>query len=204
VLDLEFLVAQSLAFEFAVWHVHRAMWGIWLDLQSLPDAVQLPMSVYDEALGHVRASRLTDAEFIYTPSQIALAVLSLVAPEVATKWAEAKVSVNGADMKLSTAAITSTVEAIQSLILSSGQIPDVESVREVDRRLRICKNPEKVPGTKAYIAKKAEEERVAEEKRARKIEVLQSAVVDDPFGEELKSGAQLPGLVDYDDDDDDE
>jgi len=33
VLDLEFLVAQSLEFEFAVWHAHRALWGIWLDLQ---------------------------------------------------------------------------------------------------------------------------------------------------------------------------
>ncbi|KAJ8521444.1 hypothetical protein ONZ45_g1895 [Pleurotus djamor] len=27
VLDLEFLVAQSLEFEFAVWHAHRALWG---------------------------------------------------------------------------------------------------------------------------------------------------------------------------------
>lgn len=34
VLDLEFLVAQSLAFEFAVWHAHRALWGIWLDIQA--------------------------------------------------------------------------------------------------------------------------------------------------------------------------
>src|SRR6267154_2212397 len=33
VLDLEFLVSQSLDFEFAVWHAHRALWGIWLDLQ---------------------------------------------------------------------------------------------------------------------------------------------------------------------------
>lgn len=33
VLDLEFLVAQSLNFEFAVWHSHRALWGLWLDLQ---------------------------------------------------------------------------------------------------------------------------------------------------------------------------
>lgn len=33
VLDLEFLVAQSLGFEFAVWHAHRALWGIWLDVQ---------------------------------------------------------------------------------------------------------------------------------------------------------------------------
>lgn len=33
VLDLEFLVAQSLGFDFAVWHAHRALWGIWLDIQ---------------------------------------------------------------------------------------------------------------------------------------------------------------------------
>ncbi|CCO27387.1 Putative cyclin-H [Rhizoctonia solani AG-1 IB] len=33
VLALEFLVAQSLNFEFAVWHAHRALWGIVLDVQ---------------------------------------------------------------------------------------------------------------------------------------------------------------------------
>jgi cyclin H len=33
VLDLEFLVCQSLNFEFTVWHAHRAFWGLWLDLQ---------------------------------------------------------------------------------------------------------------------------------------------------------------------------
>jgi len=41
-------------------------------------------------------------------------------------------------------------------------------VREVDRRLRICKNPEKVVGSKAYLARKLEDERVAEEKRSKK------------------------------------
>ena len=33
VLDLEFLVAQSLGFDFNVWHAHRALWGFWLDMQ---------------------------------------------------------------------------------------------------------------------------------------------------------------------------
>jgi hypothetical protein len=33
VLELEFLVAQSLGFEFVVWHAHRALWGIYLDAQ---------------------------------------------------------------------------------------------------------------------------------------------------------------------------
>lgn len=36
VLDLEFLVAQSLNFEFSVWHAHRALWGIYLDVQVGP------------------------------------------------------------------------------------------------------------------------------------------------------------------------
>ncbi|KAK2461806.1 hypothetical protein APHAL10511_006269 [Amanita phalloides] len=204
VLNLEFLVAQSLEFEFAVWHAHRALWGAWLDLQNLPEPVLLPMSVYDAALGHIRASRLTDAEFIYAPSQIALSALSLAAPEAAVKWIDAKISPGIADSMLSVSALKSIIETIQSLIMSSGRTPEVESVREVDRRLRICKNPEKVPGTKAYEAKKVEEERLAEEKRVRKIEVLQGTAGDDPFGEELKNDAQRPGLVDYDDDDDDD
>ena len=33
VLDLEFLVAQSLDFDFNVWHAHRALWGLYLDFQ---------------------------------------------------------------------------------------------------------------------------------------------------------------------------
>ena len=36
-------------------------------------------------------------------------------------------------------------------------------MREVDRRLRLCKNPEKVPGTRAYLARQAEVERKAQE-----------------------------------------
>lgn len=94
------------------------------------------------------------------------------------------------------------LEKIKALI-SQGHPPDVESVREVDRRLKLCKNPEKVVGSKAYLARKREEERIAEEKRAKKVE-LQKAVVDaedDPFGTKL---APKKGLVDYDDDDDDD
>ncbi len=37
VLDLELLVSQSLQFEYAVTGAHRALYGLLLDLQSLPD-----------------------------------------------------------------------------------------------------------------------------------------------------------------------
>ncbi|TFK30591.1 cyclin-like protein [Coprinopsis marcescibilis] len=196
VLDLEFLVAQSLSFEFTVWHAHRALWGIWLDVQSLPDApVQLQPDLYNAALGHVRASRLTDAEFIYTPSQIALAAFSMEVPEIATRWAESK---NSEEHKIN----LTLSEEIKSLILADGKPPNVDAVREADRRLKLCKNPEKVPGSKAFLAKKAEEEREAAEKRNKKAAQVQQALNDgDPFGNDVDKPRN--GLVDYDDDDDD-
>lgn len=83
------------------------------------------------------------------------------------------------------------------MMLNGGDAPDVEAVREVDRSLRICKNPEKVVGSKAYIAKQAAVERKAEEKRHRKVLEMQKGQKD-PFGEEI----QGTNLVDYDDDDD--
>lgn len=232
VLNLEFLVAQSLAFEFAVWHTHRALWGIWLDIQvflfvlsymptsllihisqnlpdSPPDISKTQGSIYDSALIHVRAARLTDAEFIYTPSQIALACISLTAPDLAKKWLESKenmpVPENRTDIPPRPSATTlfASIEAIKSIITNAGKVPDVEAVREVDRRLRTCKNPEKVVGTKAYLARKAKAEKKAEEKKNKKAEIQKAtgAADTDPFGDPLSEPVK-PGLVDYDDDDD--
>lgn len=199
VLDLEFLVAQSLGFEFAVWHAHRALWGIWLDLQSLPDTpAERPQDIYDTAMMHVRASRLTDAELIYSPSQIALACMSLASLAIASQWSASKISG-------STDTLQPTIEKIKSLITQSGYIPDVESVRTVDRRLKLCKNPEKVVGSKAYLAKKAEEERKADAKRSRKADEIRKAMENgDPFGDELsgkEKEEKIKEIVEEDDDD---
>ena len=98
--------------------------------------------------------------------------------------------------------LSQIIDDIKRLITSQGHTPEVESVREVDRRLRICKNPEKVVGSKAYLARKLEDERVAEEKRNKKTAEMQEGSNDvDPFGNELSDTRRL--LVDYDDDDDD-
>ena len=83
------------------------------------------------------------------------------------------------------------------MIQTHGFPPDLEAVREVDRRLRICKNPEKVVGSTAYKRKQEEQERKAEEKRMRKAELTRRAMADnDPFGSELIKEEDL------DDDDD--
>ncbi|KAF8559219.1 cyclin-like protein [Imleria badia] len=202
VLDLEFLVAQSLNFEFAVWHAHRALWGLWLDLQSSSDLTedQRSRDVYEKALKYVRDSRFTDAELIYAPSQIALAALSLASPLLAQRWLDSKSS--GAD-ETSSETLDSAVNAIKDLIMHTGHPPDVEAVREVDRRLKLCKNPEKVVGSKAYLGRKAEEERKAEAKRNKKAQDIRRALEgDDPFGNALNEGQPQQRMEELDDDDD--
>lgn len=218
VLDLEFLVSQSLNFEFAVWHAHRALWGIWLDLQvtsmlmtptalnltqtqSLPDITEdlRSQNIYDIAIKHVRASRFTDAELLYTPSQIALASLALASPMLAQSWADSKVPAGSTHLLSET--MEPTLGAIEYIITRMGHPPDVEAVREVDRRLKLCKNPEKVLGSKAYLARQAEEQRRAEEKRHKKAEDVRRAITEsNPFGSELNGDEkQLPELDDDDD-----
>ena len=148
--------------------------------------------IYQSALGHARTSRLTDAEFIYAPSQIAFACMSLAAPEHAVAWARLKLP-QAADVLLSTS------ERIKGMIAAQGEPLDVEAVRIVDRRLKLCKNPEKVAGSTAYIKKQEEAERRAEEKRRRKAAIARKAMEEgDPFGSELASGG---GIEDDDDDD---
>ncbi|CAD6884448.1 unnamed protein product [Tilletia laevis] len=70
----EFLVSQSLQFEFMLWGAGRALAGLMADVQLLDPP--LPVAKYHEltqaAQEPLALSRLTDAEFFYTPAQIAL------------------------------------------------------------------------------------------------------------------------------------
>jgi cyclin H len=219
ILELEFLIAQSLGFEFTVWHAHRALWGMWLDVQvgviksdafcilktkqTFPDPCpDQTHEVYEAALTRVRASRLTDAELIYTPSQIALASLSLASERLATAWSESKLPRKSTRGFTSYQGFTAVIGNIKAMIIDSGHAPDVESVREVDRRLRLCINPEKVVGSKAYLAKRAEEEKKATEKRMRKAVEAHNTDQADPFGNEVTNHSIT--MIDDDDDDDDD
>lgn len=47
--------------------------------------------------------------------------------------------------------VLSIMQEISDIITQEGKAPDVERVREIDRRLRICKNPEKVEGSRASV-----------------------------------------------------
>jgi len=127
-----------------------------------------------------------------------LAAFSLGAADLAEKWVRTKVTGEATAQELSVNALFQVLERIKRMILTEGHAPDVEAVREIDRRLRLCKNPEKIVGSKAYLAKQAEEERRAEKKRQKKVLEMQKEQ-GDPFGDEVRE----KNIVDYDDEDDD-
>ncbi len=155
-------------------------------------------TAYEVAIKHVRASRLTDVELIYTPSQIALACLLLATPSLASAWARSKYGSPGSSpsppqspLPLPEVVVLDLLGPLKDLITTNGTTPDVEAVREVDRRLKLCKNPEKVVGSNAYRRKHEEAERRAAEKRSRKADLTRKAIADgDPFGNEL-AGQEL-------------
>jgi cyclin H len=89
----------------------------------------------------MRAARLTDAELIYTPSQIAVACVYLADAQMAETYLSSKGSGN----------VLTTAQEIAELIQRDGKGADVGLVKDIDRRLKLCKNPERVPGTKLYV-----------------------------------------------------
>lgn len=83
ILDLEFVVLQTLQFTLLVHHPFRPLWGFFLDFQAVllhPNPVMYDVSVdtlgrlYDSAKAWLNEhALLSDVSFLFTPPQIALA-----------------------------------------------------------------------------------------------------------------------------------
>lgn len=129
-----------------------------------------------KAQSYCRASRLTSAELVYTPAQIALACFRLADPTLVEQWLAAKEgrrsrapsptrkrsSPDGGDApppqvsdggdgvtnELEQNELRCVLDQVQSMI-EEGQKNPVEKarVKEVDLRLRWARNPEKDPNS---------------------------------------------------------
>lgn len=170
-LALEFTLAQSLKFEFTVWHAHKALRGFLLDFQvrSWLDArparplaewssqsisgiehTNLVRAIAD-AQPYIASSRQTDLELLYAPSQIALSCLSLAAPSLVATYLEAKHP--GLEGQLERERLQRIMQDVgREIVRSQSELIDMARVKEVDRRLRTCSNPEKIPGSALYVS----------------------------------------------------
>ncbi|WVF67261.1 hypothetical protein IAT40_002009 [Kwoniella sp. CBS 6097] len=230
VLDTEFLVAQSLGFEFWVRGAEKALRGWGLDMQNQPDPPLEGISKFlPMALTNLSASLLTDAEFVYTPSQIGLAAWHLADPVLVENFLDHRYSTfvpsvkndngnghgdgdtngtnnNGVDQKgeveesgadgtntsegeemygMKKERLLEIVSDIEGMI-KEGQVEiDVKKVKEVDKRLKQCSNPEKIPGTALYVKRKREKESAEASAKAAKHQKITPASDGDIFGSAL-------------------
>lgn len=113
-------------------------------------------------------------------------------PNLAQAWAQSK----------NAESILPILDQIKAMIQRDGHAPGKDVVTAIDRRLRLCKNPEKIVGSKAYNAKKQREEAEAEAKRMKKAETIRKAMDEnDPFGDPIEGGEAAANLAQLDDDD---
>ncbi|KAL1410893.1 hypothetical protein Q8F55_001836 [Vanrija albida] len=197
VLDLEFLVAQSLSFEFWVRGADKALrgWSLELQDQARPpiDAIQRALPA---ALDRLQWSRYTDAEFVYAPSQVALACFRIANAELVDGFLEfryaAAQATDGAGLPYGTSLedLLRLTKEIEAVIRDAGSGAfDIKKIKEIDKRLKSCANPEKTPGSALYIKRRAEAEAKAAEAKADKAAKVAAAREAD----ELTFGGALGG-----------
>lgn len=203
ILASEFLLTQGLRFQFDVRHPIRALDGAIMELTALAQDPQMRITarageedtvrglmpanilkrinnVHAIARSHLKTSALiTDAYFHYTPSQIMLASLLLGDREIASWYITAKTAGQPLQQK-----ILSVIQDCASM-LADYKEPSKEEMAELKtlvRKLKMCRNPEKVDLVALQRAKREGGEGL-EEKEAKKRRV--ETAIDDPFGPAL-------------------
>ncbi|KAJ1882867.1 hypothetical protein LPJ57_000596 [Coemansia sp. RSA 486] len=153
ILDLEFVVIQSLQFELAVHHPYRPAYGFYLDMQAYIEDKGLLKEVYEKTQSYIDQSLYTDLVFFYQSSQIALGAFKLAAKDkdldidpYLTQCFEARLLES----------LYAILDDIQEII-SSRSPTAVEKARDIDRKLILCRNPEKNPNSKLYKKKAADQ-----------------------------------------------
>ncbi|WVR09558.1 hypothetical protein IAU60_006627 [Kwoniella sp. DSM 27419] len=226
ILDTEFVVAQSLGFEFWVRGAEKALRGWGLDMQNQPSPpLEEIAKALPTALAKLSRSLLTDLELVYTPSQIALACWhmansTLVEDFLDTRYAAAETSVapspegmddgdddshpaedKGKDGNrtlygMHQERLLEIIRDVQVIIRQAVDV-DLKKVKEVDKRLRQCSNPEKVPGTALYVKRKREKEAAEASQKAAKHAKAATAAADreSVFGSVLTTPSVTNGMT---------
>jgi cyclin H len=205
VLASEFLLTQGLRFTFDVRHPFRALEGAVMELQALSRGAisilpsgqtansELPRNMerrVKEAHGRAReylktSALLTDVYFHFTPSQIMMAALMIADGELMEWYIKCKVpSVDEVQRKVIT-----TIERCASMLrevepTTESSTSERKECQALARKLKKCRNPEKIDLVSLQKAKREGEEGTDEKiVKKRKLEREKSSKEgDDLFG----------------------
>ncbi|KAJ2767525.1 hypothetical protein IWQ57_003914 [Coemansia nantahalensis] len=153
ILGLEFVVIQSLQFELAVHHPFRAAYGLFLDMQEYIDDAALLKAAYERVNHYIEPSLLTDLVYLYQPAQIALGAFRLAAKEKDLDIDPYLVRrFEPHDLEV----LYPILDEIQDTIAGFKPVPK-ERAQAIDRKLILCRNPEKNPAAALYKKKAADQ-----------------------------------------------
>ncbi|CAJ0906115.1 10691_t:CDS:2 [Entrophospora sp. SA101] len=167
VFELELIISRSLRYEYMIHHPYLPAFGFFLDLQLYSKDSKKIQQIYEKSKEYINTSLFTDAMFIYQPSQIALSTIRIASKfynfdiEVYLKL---KFNSDPADKIENLYKILDEIE----LIIKNYEPVLVDRAREVDARLRKCKNPEKNPNSEIFKKRKSEREELEEAERHKK------------------------------------
>ncbi|TVY45930.1 Cyclin [Lachnellula occidentalis] len=201
ILASEFLLTQGLRFTFDVRHPFRALEGAVMELQAMANG-QIPggdklrgmgrrvKEAHGKAREYLKTSALlTDVYFHYTPSQIMMASLLIADRQLISLYLGSKLPPGSANATISAKlmeALDKCAEMLQSLDEQS--TADKKELGALAKKLRKCRNPEKIDLVSIQRAKREGDEEVDEKVvKKRKLEREQSAKEgEDLFGPTIK------------------
>lgn len=164
VLELEFIISQSIRFEFLIHHPYRPCYGLFLDMQTIDSIAKSSLSeIYAKAIEHVHTSLYTDSCFIFQPSQIAMACFHLADAAITDAYLKVKFASSPESLATLSAIISDIEKTITDFVT-----PTVDQVRSIDRRLYFVQNPEKNTESHLYKKRKLEEQDERNDKSEKK------------------------------------
>ena len=205
----EFLLMQGLRFTLDVRHPMRGLDGGIGEMQTMaqegllggPQAQAAKARVgraADKAKSLLRtAAQMTDAYFLYTPSQIWLAAVLVSDNDLVMSYVNLKLEALGEAGLVLRDKLIQTISSCAEL-LSAYTSPDDDpaerkEMKRIGRKLHVCQNPEKLDIVAVAKARAAEKREVSDSSDAdkalkkRKLEREKLEQDGDVFGPELKS-----------------
>jgi len=207
----EFLVMQGLRFTLGVWHPMRGLEGAVLEMGEwsregwvVGQAEGVGMDRVGRAADGakkflVREAQMTDAYFLYTPSQIWVSALMCADEALGRGFVDRKLQDLGdgapemdAMKKRLWAVLRDCVELLKSYKSPEEDGAERKEMRRIGKKLTVCQNPEKVDIVAVARAKAAEKREGTEEKREekskkRKVEEQSKGRDEDVFGASLRA-----------------
>ncbi|KAF9350574.1 hypothetical protein BGX34_001144 [Mortierella sp. NVP85] len=139
ILNLEFLVCKSLRFQFT----------------AVTDNMEKLQKVYDKAVDLIDTLLYTDLCFLYQPSQIALAAMKIACRLESydfEKYINYKFKANEATAQLYNDKLLPILLDIEKVMETDPRCKEVKKavVAEIDKRLMLCEDPARKPGSAIY------------------------------------------------------